>query len=89
MMHKYIQEIVEELEAQHENSVLIEWVGKILNDMHRIATEEANIKQENKANELQKRVDAVVIEIEKLHLSGVIGWGAVKKLEQALKVSKN
>lgn len=36
-------------------------------------------------DELQKRVDAVVIEIEKLHLSGVIGWGAVKKLEQALK----
>lgn len=35
--------------------------------------------------ELQKRVDAVVIEIEKLYLSGVIGFGTVKKLEQALK----
>ncbi|ENX36317.1 hypothetical protein F889_00479 [Acinetobacter colistiniresistens] len=39
-------------------------------------------------NELQKRVDAVVMEIEKLHLSGVIGFGTVKKLEQALKCVK-
>lgn len=39
----------------------------------------------NHGDELQKRVDAVVIEIEKLHLSGVIGFGTVKKLEQALK----
>lgn len=38
-----------------------------------------------KAEELQKRIDAVVIEIEKLYLSGVIGWGTVKRLEQALK----
>ncbi|WP_227063899.1 hypothetical protein [Acinetobacter pittii] len=38
-----------------------------------------------KVEELQKRVDAVVIEIEKLYLSGVIGFGTVKKLEQALK----
>ena len=43
--------------------------------------------QQVKVDELQKRVDAVIIEIEKLHLSGVIGWGAVKRLEQALKGS--
>ncbi|NUG10166.1 hypothetical protein HUN13_01030 [Acinetobacter seifertii] len=39
----------------------------------------------HKNGELQKRVDAVVVEIENLYLSGVIGFGTVKKLEQALK----
>ncbi|MFY7514984.1 hypothetical protein ACOT19_01115 [Acinetobacter baumannii] len=46
-------------------------------------------EQQAKVEELQKRIDAVVIEIEKLYLSGVIGWGTVKRLEQALKVAKN
>ncbi|KYQ83553.1 hypothetical protein AWW72_13270 [Acinetobacter sp. NRRL B-65365] len=41
--------------------------------------------RQTEVDELQKRVDAVVSEIEKLHLSGVIGWGTVKRLEQALK----
>ncbi|MBJ9959885.1 hypothetical protein I5730_04915 [Acinetobacter nosocomialis] len=41
--------------------------------------------QQAKVEELQKRVDTVVVEIEKLYLSGVIGFGTVKKLEQALK----
>ncbi|MFE1606949.1 hypothetical protein ACFMJ3_18900, partial [Acinetobacter baumannii] len=35
--------------------------------------------------ELQKRVDAVIIEIENMYLSGAIGFDTVKKLEQALK----
>ncbi|MCF4640483.1 hypothetical protein L1X04_08980 [Acinetobacter baumannii] len=34
---------------------------------------------------LQKRVDAVIIEIENMYLSGAIGFDTVKKLEQALK----
>lgn len=36
-------------------------------------------------DELQKRVDAVIIEIENMYLSGAIGFDTVKKLEQALK----
>ncbi|MBR7723730.1 hypothetical protein KC095_01880 [Acinetobacter nosocomialis] len=35
--------------------------------------------------ELQKRVDAVIIEIENMYLSGAIGFDTVKKLEQVLK----
>ncbi|WP_263611942.1 hypothetical protein, partial [Acinetobacter baumannii] len=34
---------------------------------------------------MQKRVDAVIIEIENMYLSGAIGFDTVKKLEQALK----
>lgn len=34
---------------------------------------------------LQKRMDAVIIEIENMYLSGAIGFDTVKKLEQALK----
>ncbi|HAW7017205.1 TPA: hypothetical protein JIR17_13810 [Acinetobacter baumannii] len=34
---------------------------------------------------LQKRVDAVIIEIENMYLSGALGFDTVKKLEQALK----
>ncbi|MGI9662714.1 hypothetical protein [Acinetobacter baumannii] len=34
---------------------------------------------------LQKRVDAVIIEIENMYLSGAIGFDTVKKLKQALK----
>lgn len=41
--------------------------------------------QQAKVEELQKRVDAVIIEIENMYLSGDIGFDAVKKLEQALK----
>lgn len=47
--------------------------------------DEMYVIEKQKSNDLQKRVDAAVIEIEKLHLSGVIGFGTVKKLEQALK----
>ena len=36
-------------------------------------------------DELQKRVDAVIIEIENMYLSGAIGFDTVKKLDQALK----
>lgn len=36
-------------------------------------------------DELQKRVDAVIIEIENMYLSGAISFDTVKKLEQALK----
>lgn len=41
--------------------------------------------QQSKVDELQKRVDAVIIEIENMYLSGAIGFDTVKKLEQALK----
>ncbi len=42
-------------------------------------------EQQAKVEELQKRVGAVIIEIENMYLSGAIGFDTVKKLEQALK----
>ncbi|HHP7998158.1 TPA: hypothetical protein ACSI0U_002053 [Acinetobacter baumannii] len=62
---------VEELKASHHGEV-------IGHEVHF-----KKIKQER--DELQKRVDAVIIEIENMYLSGAIGFDTVKKLEQALK----
>nr|WP_262442263.1 hypothetical protein [Acinetobacter nosocomialis] len=47
--------------------------------------QEAWQHQQAKVEELQKRVDAVIIEIENMYLSGAIGFDTVKKLEQAIK----
>ncbi|MEG9592222.1 hypothetical protein [Acinetobacter baumannii] len=49
------------------------------------AFEEELTSSRNYGDELQKRVDAVIIEIENMYLSGAIGFDTVKKLEQALK----
>ncbi len=76
---------VEELKASHHGEV-------IGHEVHL-----KNIKQEHDELQtlytqqginmfkLQKRVDAVIIEIENMYLSGAIGFDTVKKLEQALK----
>ncbi|HEM6651515.1 hypothetical protein [Acinetobacter pittii] len=84
-MHRYIQEILNELEAQHENSVFMQWVEKILNDMHRIATEEANITNENKVNELQKRMNAA-LEIAEDLMQSMEMYPIGEKLGKLLKV---
>ena len=62
---------IKELKASHHGEV-------IGHEVHL-----KKIKQER--DELQKRVDAVIIEIENMYLSGAIGFDTVKKLEQALK----
>ena len=71
MSFQHQQAKVEELKASHHGEV-------IGHEVHF-----KKIKQER--DELQKRVDAVIIEIENMYLSGAIGFDTVKKLEQALK----
>lgn len=62
----------------------IEAVSHPLNIIALVDMAQSSLSQQSGVEELQKRVDAVVMEIEKLHLSGVIGFGTVKRLEQAL-----
>lgn len=69
---------LQKLFDQHDKWLLER--NKDCNELYNI-----NVKHVAEKEELQKRVDAVVSEIEKLHLSGVIGWGTVNRLEQALK----
>ncbi|EKL50720.1 hypothetical protein ACINNAV83_2796 [Acinetobacter baumannii Naval-83] len=65
---------VEELQKQLSEYI---FVSETLDEMY--------VKEVQKSDELQKRVDAVIIEIENMYLSGAIGFDTVKKLEQALK----
>lgn len=67
MKHEYIKTIVGELEAQNENSVLIEWVDGILSEMYRIATEEANAKQSERLNELERYISDLEHPTLKMH----------------------
>lgn len=67
MKHDYIKTIVGELEAHNENSVLIEWVDGILTEMYRIATEEANAKQGEKINELERYISDLEHPTLKMH----------------------
>ncbi len=78
------QEITE-LKASHHGEVIGHEVHfkKIKQERDELQT--LYIQQGINMLKLQKRVDTVVVEIEKLYLSGVIGFGTVKKLEQALK----
>ncbi|EMI9071809.1 TPA: hypothetical protein OUC45_000895 [Acinetobacter baumannii] len=76
---------VEELKASHHGEVIGHEVHfkKIKQERDELQT--LYIQQGINMLKLQKRVDAVIIEIENMYLSGAIGFDTVKKLEQALK----
>ena len=76
---------VEELKASHHGEVIGHEVHfkKIKKERDELQT--LYIQQGINMLKLQKRVDAVIIEIENMYLSGAIGFDTVKKLEQALK----
>ncbi len=76
---------VEELKASHHGEVIGHEVHfkKIKQERDELQT--LYTQQGINMFKLQKRVDAVIIEIENMYLSGAIGFDTVKKLEQALK----
>lgn len=76
---------VEELKASHHGEVIGHEVHfkKIKQERDELQT--LYTQQGINMLKMQKRVDAVIIEIENMYLSGAIGFDTVKKLEQALK----
>ncbi|RJN66169.1 hypothetical protein D3X67_18135 [Acinetobacter baumannii] len=76
---------VEELKASHHGEVIGHEVHLKKIKQERDELQTLYTQQGINMFKLQKRVDAVIIEIENMYLSGAIGFDTVKKLEQALK----
>ncbi|HEO1779163.1 hypothetical protein M9A09_03615 [Acinetobacter baumannii] len=76
---------IKELKASHHGEVIGHEVHLKNIKQERDELQTLYTQQGINMFKLQKRVDAVIIEIENMYLSGAIGFDTVKKLEQALK----
>ncbi|MGQ0956313.1 hypothetical protein ACT4U6_05965 [Acinetobacter baumannii] len=76
---------IKELKASHHGEVIGHEVHLKKIKQERDELQTLYTQQGINMFKLQKRVDAVIIEIENMYLSGAIGFDTVKKLEQALK----
>ncbi len=80
-----LHEEIKELKASHHGEVIGHEVHLKKIKQERDELQTLYTQQGINMFKLQKRVDAVIIEIENMYLSGAIGFDTVKKLEQALK----
>ncbi|MDW7450979.1 hypothetical protein, partial [Klebsiella pneumoniae] len=74
---------IKELKASHHGEVIGHEVHLKKIKQERDELQTLYTQQGINMFKLQKRVDAVIIEIENMYLSGAIGFDTVKKLEQA------